>query len=716
MWREIAELEIIKHLPEELREKLYEIHRAAEPILDKIKDTFPEYTIHDIRHSNKVISILDWLIPEELKRAMNDMEIFFLLAAAILHDIGMIRLRDDETKEIIRKNHHIRSEKYIERHFKELRLDDHHQARIIGRICRGHREYPDDREKYDPREKYKEYNINVPLLVMLLQIADDLDLDFERVPLEYYKEIAPLDPISEQEWKKHQFTSGVSRAPDGSSRIEVKVVCESPKVHRALKLTERKIQDKLDKLPDYLFHYSKYARYLPLRIVFNIKQRGYKTHDTKFVLCEKKIIDMLTRRLYKRKDVFIRELLKNAVDACRMRRALLKKRGMSFEPQISFELNNGKLIVSDNGVGMNLEVVKKHFTRIGESFYKSREFEEMDLDFTPVSEFGIGVLTYFLASDKVIIETKTEKDEPLYIEAYGADDYLFVRKGKRKDVGTTVILYLKNEMKELNLEEAVRYYARHIEIPIKVKVGGEEVTILDEGYNLPIDKLNRGWRKERYYVHTFEIKEDDFDGRFGIALSKSDKLGYIPTEIYDIEPWEGRIALSFGGIFIGYLDVLKDIISGVHPYEKCICGDLNIKRRIVDIDASGTTIQENYRYEAFKERLAEHIFKAFKELFEDIKNKCPSTYWVSIGSIIRNYIHCALVRYAMDEREFIKNNYPICCFFKVKDYVFHSILTWQELLKLAEEGYKIVFIKDIECEPTEYNLSLIHISEPTRPY
>ncbi len=54
-----------------MRDKLKVIKAKAKPLLAKIIDVFPEYTIHDIRHSEKVIEILDWLVPDELKSGMN---------------------------------------------------------------------------------------------------------------------------------------------------------------------------------------------------------------------------------------------------------------------------------------------------------------------------------------------------------------------------------------------------------------------------------------------------------------------------------------------------------------------------------------------------------------------------------------------------------------------------------------------------------------------
>ncbi|MEM2914238.1 MAG: HD domain-containing protein [Candidatus Bathyarchaeia archaeon] len=162
-------------LPQELKEKLEKIRKIVEPILDKIKETFPEYTVHDIRHSNEVIKNFDLIIPKDLQEKMYPYEKFFLLAAAILHDIGMVKFPDlrEQDKEEIRVNHHIRSEEYIEKHWEELGFDDPHQAKIVGRICKGHREDDDElrvKEKYDPARPYQNEPINMPFLAMVLQI------------------------------------------------------------------------------------------------------------------------------------------------------------------------------------------------------------------------------------------------------------------------------------------------------------------------------------------------------------------------------------------------------------------------------------------------------------------------------------------------------------------------------------------------------------------
>lgn len=265
-------------LPQNLRDKLEIIKGKAEPLLAKIIEVFPEYTIHDIRHSEKVIEILDWFIPDELKsttmerderkRAMNEWDVFFLLCAAIFHDCGMAKLPELEEvdKARIRETHHLRSETYVRKHWRDLGFDDAHQAKFVGRLCRGHREKPSDR-RYKRRE-YRNAHINTPALVMFLQIADALDLTFERTPWEYYEKIYPnLEPISQQEWERQMATSGAGLAPEGLF-INVDVPeCKNPRILEACRRLVGDIQNSLYELFDYyLYNYSQYANYIPSSI------------------------------------------------------------------------------------------------------------------------------------------------------------------------------------------------------------------------------------------------------------------------------------------------------------------------------------------------------------------------------------------------------------------------------------------------------------------
>ena len=328
-------------------------------------------------------------------------------------------------------------EQFIVEHFEKLSISNIHQARIIGIIARGHRkENLYDATLFEPDFMYEDNNsINIPLLAELLRIADELDLTFERTPMIIYEHIPPKDNISKQEWERHIDTTGVGLSKEDPLQLKCNATCHEPKIHRALKRLEDKINEELDNLPNHLHYYKDVRGDLPRKIVINIKAEGYKPYDLRFSLKEKAIVELLMgKKLYKDEDECIRELIKNSLDSCRLRKENTKKQGNSYNPEISIEYSQGDglLKIQDNGVGMDEERIERYFTKIGQSFYRSTEFTEKKYGFTPVSELGIGILSCFMLAEKIIVETKTDDSKPFLIEIDDISDYFIVRNGSKK--------------------------------------------------------------------------------------------------------------------------------------------------------------------------------------------------------------------------------------------------------------------------------------------
>ena len=625
---------------ENLAHSLNNIKTKAKPLLSKIVETFPDYTSHDITHSERILVYLNLIIPDSLKERLNAYEIYFLVASAYLHDIGRVNFpelfkgevfEEKEIRDYIGENHHLRSEEFIVKNFKDLAIEDKHQAVIIGRICRGHRkENLHDKELFKPDKMYKNYPINVPLLASFLRIADELDLTFERVPLVIYEHVPPRDTISKEEWEKHLSISGVGLSPEDRSIIKCSATCENPKIHRALKRLETKINRELEDLPNHLYQYREFRRDLPRKFVVEIEAKGYKPYDFKFSLQEKEIVNLLMgEKLYKRKEECLRELLKNSVDACRVRRELLKKRGLSYKPEIVFELTpaEDRIIVTDNGIGMDEDIIERYFTKIGESFYKSPEFLEKELDFTPVSELGIGILSCFMVANKIVVETKTDNSDPLLIEIDDLSDYFFVREGKRKDTGTTVTLFLKDSIKgKIDLKKEIRYYARHLEFPVKVILpSGEEYTIEDVGFKPDVDAL-LGWYTNKYDFHMIEINDEYVEGVLGILLERDERIGLKPIEknLWRL-PWglqeklekkEKRIFISNEGIFVGNINILPEYFESFTVFI-----DLNLKRNALDLNVPRNDIVRNDKFDKFINRIETILIKGLENFLRTLEEK-----------------------------------------------------------------------------------------------
>lgn len=118
--------------------RLEEIEKVANSILIYTVSKFPYYTPHTFLHNQNVEENLNWIVTDEAKTQMNDCEVFFLLIAAWLHDWGMVASKGEEAEDV-RKNHHIRTENNFETFYDKVHLSAA-EARIVGRICRGHRD------------------------------------------------------------------------------------------------------------------------------------------------------------------------------------------------------------------------------------------------------------------------------------------------------------------------------------------------------------------------------------------------------------------------------------------------------------------------------------------------------------------------------------------------------------------------------------------------
>jgi hypothetical protein len=200
----------------------------------------------------------------------------------------------------------------------------------------------------------------------------------------------------------------------------------------------------------------------------------YKYRDTKFNLSKRQVIDLLMgTKLYGNPEVALRELLQNSIDACLLRKAQEEKWGNSnYEPEITVKYftENGENIleVIDNGTGMDEYIIDNYYSKVGSSFYKSTDFynlkSESNADFTPTSRFGIGILSCFMVTDILIVDTRRvignyNYGDPLNITVEGQDSIFWIKPGGREIPGTTTKLILrkaKNPWDKMSEDEFIK--------------------------------------------------------------------------------------------------------------------------------------------------------------------------------------------------------------------------------------------------------------------
>jgi len=208
--------------------------------------------------------------------------------------------------------------------------------------------------------------------------------------------------------------------------------------------------------------------------------------DFKFQIDLRGIIDILSNHLYSGPQVFVRELLQNAVDAIRARTQL----DAEHEGEISLELvphrgtNPATLVMADNGVGLAESEIHQFLATIGAS---SKRDELADRRSEFIGQFGIGLLSCFVVSDEIVVITRSARGPAATIEWRGKSDGTYTMKPLDRDIapGTQVYLRCKPGCEEYFEPARVRELAEHfgglLPYPIKVTAGRESQLVNSAG-------------------------------------------------------------------------------------------------------------------------------------------------------------------------------------------------------------------------------------------
>lgn len=143
-----------------------------------------------------------------------------------------------------------------------------------------------------------------------------------------------------------------------------------------------------------------------------------------------------------------RELIQNSIDAISVREA---KEEREFKREIFIELKvdeNGKRYfkIIDNGTGMDRYKIERYFTSIGRSFYSGEEYEDLNISYKPISNFGIGFLSSFMVCQEIDVKTRYYLDnaEGLKLHIPNYDGCFFIELESDACVGTEIKLYLNS--------------------------------------------------------------------------------------------------------------------------------------------------------------------------------------------------------------------------------------------------------------------------------
>jgi len=197
------------------------------------------------------------------------------------------------------------------------------------------------------------------------------------------------------------------------------------------------------------------------------------------------VLHLVTHSLYSHKEIFLRELISNASDACdKLRFAALSDAALTADDadlriEVSYDRDARTLTVRDNGIGMSRDEVVENIGTIARS--GTRKFLESlsgdaRRDTQLIGQFGVGFYSAFIVADKVTLTTRkagAPAGEGVRWESSGSGDYT-LETVEAPQRGTSVTLHLKDDETEFlegwRLRELIKRYSDHVAFPIRLPV------------------------------------------------------------------------------------------------------------------------------------------------------------------------------------------------------------------------------------------------------
>lgn len=201
-----------------------------------------------------------------------------------------------------------------------------------------------------------------------------------------------------------------------------------------------------------------------------------------------KLLDIVVNSLYSERQIFLRELISNASDACDKLKYLalthpdIAKDSGRMKIKIIPDAKNRTLVVEDNGIGMNRDDLINHLGTIAKSgtaeFVKNVKDNGSAVDL--IGQFGVGFYSAFMVAEKVEITTRKAGEDKAWVWISDGVGGFEISEGKKDTNGTAIKLFLKEDAKEFTdtiyLRQIIRMYSDHIDYPIVLELGeaGEE--------------------------------------------------------------------------------------------------------------------------------------------------------------------------------------------------------------------------------------------------
>ncbi|HLB13358.1 MAG TPA: molecular chaperone HtpG [Burkholderiales bacterium] len=374
----------------------------------------------------------------------------------------------------------------------------------------------------------------------------------------------------------------------------------------------------------------------------------------------KQLLHLMVHALYSNKEIFLRELVSNASDACDKLRfeaisnPALYESDPDLKIRIAFDKDARTITVSDNGVGMSRDEVVANIGTIAKS--GTREFlaaltGDQARDARLIGQFGVGFYSSFIVADRVTLVTRRAglpAAEAARWESDGTGEYTIETVEKRTR-GTDVVLHLREGeddfLSDFRLKALARKYSDHIAIPIvmqKLQWSDEKKAMLATGLEEAVNQASALWARpkaeitDEQYQELYKHVAHDSDPPLAWTHNRVEgrqeytQLLYVPSRApFDL--WDRRerrgLKLYVRRVFI--MDDAGELLPGYLRFVRGV-----IDSNDLPLNISREMLQESRDVEAIRSGSARRVLAMLEDLAANQREKY-ATFWKEFGRVLK---------------------------------------------------------------------------------
>lgn len=371
----------------------------------------------------------------------------------------------------------------------------------------------------------------------------------------------------------------------------------------------------------------------------------------------KQLLHLMIHSLYSNKEIFLRELISNASDACdKLRFEALQNDALyegdsELKVRISTDKEAGTVTISDNGIGMNRDDVINNLgtiARSGTAEFLSKLSGDQKKDSQLIGQFGVGFYSAFIVASKVVVETRRAGEsaaQGVRWESEGEGEFSLEPVDKASH-GTRITLFLKDGEDEFvepsRLEHLIKKYSDHIAVPVFVARPALEDDSEDASAEKAVNQAQALWTRSKsdisdeeyteFYKHVSHDWNEPLTWMHNRVEGKMDytSLLYIPAQApFDIWNRDASRGLK---LYVQRVFIMDDAEQFLPLYLRFVKGVLDSND--LSLNVSREILQKDKQVENLRTALVKRVLDTLEKMAQKDPEKYQ-TFWDQFGDVMK---------------------------------------------------------------------------------